>query len=69
LEEQSQRQQAAYLGLGRQERAEEERKDYRNGFYLRRFVTVFGTLVLRVARARGKSFLPRGLERFQQRAD
>lgn len=68
LEEQSTRERDQYLGLKDYERSE-ERGDYRNGFYLRHFVTVFGTLVLRVARARGKSFLPCGLERFQRRAD
>jgi putative transposase len=68
LERQSAQERDRYLGLKDYERSE-ERRDYRNGFYLRHFVTVFGTLVLRVARVRGKSFLPRGLERFQRRAD
>ena len=69
LEEESQRQQASYLGLGRHERAEEERKDYRNGFYQRDLVTRLGTLRLRIARTRKKSFLPPLLERFQRRAE
>jgi putative transposase len=68
LQDESARERDRYLGLKDYERGE-ERRDYRNGFYLRHLVTVFGTLVLRVARARGKSFLPRGLERFQRRAD
>jgi hypothetical protein len=41
---------------------------YRNGHYERDFVTRFGTIRLRIARARGKSFLPPGLEKFQRRA-
>lgn len=68
LEEESAKERDRYVGLKDYERSE-ARRDYRNGFYLRHFVTVFGTLVLRVARARGKSFLPRGLERFERRAD
>jgi len=35
----------------------------------RDFVTRFGTLRLRIARTRGKSFLPVGLRRFQRRAE
>ncbi len=35
----------------------------------RDFVTRLGTLRLRIARTRGKSFLPRGMERFQRRAE
>ena len=68
-EEESQRQQASYLGLGRHERAEEERKDYGNGFYQREFVTRLGALRLSIARTRKKSFLPALLERFQRRAE
>ena len=45
------------------------RQEYRNGFYERSWVTIFGTLVLRIARTRRQSFLPRALERFQRRAD
>lgn len=68
LQDESARERDRYLGLKDYERAA-GRRDYRNGFYRRHFVTVFGTLVLRVARVRGKSFLPRGLERFQRHAD
>ena len=42
---------------------------YRNGYYERDFVTRFGTIRLRIARTREKSFLPCGLERFQRRAE
>lgn len=45
------------------------RKDYRNGYYKRGFVTRFGTLVLRIARTRQKNFLPELMEKFQRRAD
>jgi transposase-like protein len=44
------------------------RQEYRNGFYARSLVTIFGTLVLRIARTRGQSFLPRAIARFQRRA-
>jgi len=49
-------------------RRRSRRQPYRNGYYERDFVTRFGTIRLRVARTRGKSFLPRGLEPFQRRA-
>ena len=45
------------------------KQEYRNGFYERSWVTIFGTLVLRIARTRTRSFLPRGLKGFQRRAD
>lgn len=44
------------------------RQGQRNGFYFRDFVTRLGTLRLKVARTRERSFLPGGLERFQRRA-
>jgi transposase-like protein len=66
LEEASQQQRDRHLGVGDYERAGE--REYRNGFYQRRFVTIFGTLVLRVARTRQASFLPPAVERFQRRA-
>lgn len=68
-EEQSRRERERYVGAESYARAEEKRRDYRNGFYFRDFVTRLGTLRLRIARARGKSFLPPGLERFQRRAE
>jgi len=45
------------------------RLDYRNGYYERDFVTKFGTLRLRVARARKRSFLPTVVGKFQRRAE
>jgi hypothetical protein len=62
------RERARYVGTESYER-EEERRDYRNGYYERDFVTRLGTLRLRIARARGKSFLPAGLKQFQRRAE
>src|ERR1035437_4149537 len=41
----------------------------RDGYYERDFVTRLGTIRLRIARTRGKSFLPRALEPFQRRAE
>lgn len=67
-EEESRRQRDRYLGTESYQRAGEKRRSYRNGFYVRDFVTRLGTLRVRVARARDRSFLPRGLERFQRRA-
>jgi putative transposase len=46
-----------------------QRIDYRNGFYVRDFVTRLGTIRLRIARTRGRNFLPRGLDKFQRRAE
>jgi len=69
LELESQRQRDRFSGWGRYERRSGKRRDYRNGYYERDFVTRFGTLRLRVARTREKSFLPRGIERFQRRAE
>jgi putative transposase len=65
-EEQSRRERDRFLGAKDHERVGE--REHRNGFYQRRFVTIFGTLVVRVARSRGHSFLPAGLQRFQRRA-
>jgi len=45
-----------------------ERRGQRNGFYFRDLVSRFGTLRLKVARTREKSFPPGHLERFQRRA-
>lgn len=53
---------------GRHARSGERRKDYRNGYYTRDFVTRFGTLRLRIARTRKRSFLPEVGEKFQRRA-
>lgn len=65
-EEQSRRERDRCLGAKDYERVGE--REHRNGFYKRRFVTLFGTLEVRVARSRGQSFLPPGLKRFQRRA-
>jgi putative transposase len=70
LEMESQRQRDRFSGWGRYERRRgKQQRRYRNGYYERDFVTRFGTLRLRVARTREKSFLPRGIARFQRRAD
>jgi len=45
------------------------RRDYRNGYYERDFVTRFGTLRLRIARTRQRGFLPEVLQKFQRRAE
>ena len=46
-----------------------ERRDYRNGYYERDFVTKFGTLRLRIARTRKRGFLPEVVTKFQRRAE
>jgi putative transposase len=58
-----------FAGWDRYRRGRRKVGEYRNGYYQRDFVTRFGTIRLRIARARGKSFLPEGLRRFQRRAD
>ncbi len=58
-----------FAGWDRYRRGRRQARQYRNGYYERDFVTRFGTIRLRIARARGKSFLPKGLERFQRRAE
>src|SRR3989442_12403400 len=63
----SERQRDRFAGWGWYERGARKRRQYRNGYYERDFVTRFGTLRLRVARTREKSFLPRGLQPFQRR--
>jgi len=68
LEEESRRQRDRYLcreAYGRRERGGE----YRNGYYEREIVTRLGTLRLRIARTRGRSFLPAGMRAFQRRAE
>jgi putative transposase len=68
LEADSERQRDQYAVLDSYERGPRPPSHYRNGFYERDFVTRFGTIRLRIARARGKSFLPRAMEKFQRRA-
>jgi putative transposase len=69
FELESERQRDRYAGWDRYGRGERKPSRYRNGYYQRDFVTRFGTIRLRIARARGKSFLPPALKRFQRRAD
>src|ERR1700740_2799809 len=66
FEELSWKERDRYLGVKEYELA--GKREYRNGFYERKFVTLVGTLVLRVARTRGRSFLPEALQRFERRA-
>jgi len=63
----SMRERDRYVGLAAYERAAAGR-EYRNGCYVREYVTRFGALRLRVARTRTRAFLPAGLARFQRRA-
>src|SRR5215472_12311486 len=65
----SERQRDRYAGWDRYERGERQASRYRNGYYDRDFVTRFGSIRLRIARVRGRSFLPQALRRFQRRAD
>jgi len=69
FELQSERQRDRFSGAGRYERRGGGRRVYRNGYYERDFVTRLGTIRLRIARTREKSFLPPGLKRFQRRAE
>ena len=68
FEADSERQRDRFAVVEAYERNDEQRRDYRNGYYERDFVTVLGTLRLRIARTRGQSFLPAGLAEFQRRA-
>ena len=68
FEADSERQRDRFAVVDAYERNAEQRRDYRNGYYERDFVTVLGTLRLRIARTRGQSFLPAGIEEFQRRA-
>jgi hypothetical protein len=61
LEEEAERLGDQYAVLDSYERGSRQPTQYRNGYYERDFVTRFGTIRLRVARARGKSFLPRAM--------
>lgn len=67
-EEESRRLRDRYLVAESYERESEERRGYRNGTYVRDLVTRLGTLRLKIARSRERSFRPPGLERFQRRA-
>ena len=68
LEAESRRQRDRYLCREAYER-KQTTADYRNGFYERDIVTRLGTLRLRIARVRGRSFLPVGMRAFQRRAE
>jgi putative transposase len=69
FELQSERQRDRYAVRGVYQRRRNQQQPYRNGYYERDFVTRFGTIRLRIARTREKSFLPVGLRRFQRRAE
>jgi putative transposase len=69
FEQESQRLRDRFSGWAPYERRRGKRPRYRNGYYERDFVTRFGTIRLRIARTREKSFLPVGLRRFQRRAE
>src|SRR5262249_51381004 len=69
FQQESQRQRDRFAGWGWYERGPRKVRQYRNGYYERDFVTRFGTIRLRIARTRGKSFLPVGLRGFQGRAE
>ena len=64
----SERQRDLYMVSPRYGRSE-ERKDYRNGYYLRDFVTRFGVLRLKIARCRRQGFLPEVIKKFERRAE
>ena len=68
FELESERLRDRYSGWPQHGRGPRRPGGYRNGYYLRGFATVFGEIRLRIARARGKSFLPAGLKQFQRRA-
>ena len=67
LEGESVRMRNLFMGCESYERGPRQADGYRNGYYERDFATRFGTIRLRIARTRGKSFLPPGLEKFQRR--
>jgi len=68
FESESERLRDRYAVLDSYGRGPRQPRQYRNGFYERDFVTRFGTIRLRIARARGRSFLPPAIEKFQRRA-
>jgi putative transposase len=68
FELESERMRDRYAGWPQYGRGPRKAGGYRNGYYERGFATVFGTIRLRIARAREKSFLPPGVKRLQRRA-
>jgi len=69
FELQSERQRDRYAVRAVYQRRRNQQQPYRNGYYERDFLARFGTIPLRIARTREKSFLPVGLRRFQRRAE
>jgi putative transposase len=69
LEAQSERERQCYLGFSPYQRGVPAKRDARNGYYTRSFVTRLGTLRLRIARSRQRGFLPTGIARFQRRSE
>ncbi len=67
LDSESERMRNLYLTYESYQRGPRPVTSYRGGHCYREFVTRFGTIRLKTARTRGKSFLPSGLERFQCR--
>ena len=65
---QSERLRDRYAVLDSYERGPRQPSQYRNGYYERDFVTRFGTIRLRIARARDRSFVPPAIDKFQRRA-
>src|SRR5947209_11305897 len=69
-EAESMRERDSYMKTGWYDQVEKsERVDYRKGFYQRDFVTRLGTIRPRIARTRNQNFLPKGLDKFQRRAE
>lgn len=68
FENESERLRELYAGWPRHGRGPRKPGRYLNRYYVQNFATVFGTIRLGVARARGKIFLPPGLQQFQRRA-
>jgi putative transposase len=68
FEAESERLRDRYAVLDSYERGPRQSSQYRNGYYERDFATRFGTIRLRIARARGKSFLPPAIKKFERRA-
>jgi putative transposase len=70
LEKDAEQQMAEYLGLKWYERGSEQqpRRDSRNGFYERDYVTALGVIRLRIPRTRLRSFLPRCIRPLERRS-
>jgi transposase-like protein len=68
FEAESERLRDRHADLDSYKRGPRQPRQYRNGYYERDFVTRFGTIRLRIARARRLSFFPPAIEKFQRRA-